>query len=111
MSELKEARVEYVVTPAILPDVSGWSLPPAFAWLARFDAGERMTFFQELLVALAAAGKSRRWQQVTDLIDAWQETAAERTDAALQQRLSAARRELVAGGGYSWEETRRELGM
>jgi uncharacterized protein YfaQ (DUF2300 family) len=110
MAKLKEVRAQYQVLHPPQVGVT-WAWPDTLAWLGAFDADEQAVFIKDLVTTVASASKNGRWKQVADLLDAWKETANERNDRDLQQRLRDARHELAAGGGYSWDEVRRDLAM
>jgi len=105
MTELKETITAYAVESSL------FQLPSALAWLQEFDAEERGEFLQEILASLAVATTTGRWNQVAEVVDAWQETAYERADPDLQARLESARRELAEGEAHSWKTVKEELAL
>jgi hypothetical protein len=56
-------------------DVSVFPVPVHFDWLRHLDAGGVSTFFVELLDAIQQSSKTGRWDEVENMISAWEETA------------------------------------
>ncbi|GEM_PF-1411722 len=97
--------------PQIQGQLSQFALPSSFVWLQHFTAAELAEFFQELLEALSQSAQAQDWSTVTEVLEAWKDTANLKADPLVVNQVAQGLAELKAGQGESWVNLREELGL
>lgn len=82
-----------------------------FEWMRHFDSVEKAEFLLELFSTVKDAEEHSDWEQVTELLDEWRETANINADTYVVEAIEQAKKEFTDGEGISWNNLRRELDL
>ena len=81
-------------------------------WLKWLETEELVEFFAELLKLVTQISEDKKdAETLSTFLDEWRETALINSEPEVLADIAEAQQELAAGGGKSWSQIKKEIGL
>ena len=81
-------------------------------WLKWLETDELVEFFAELLKLVTHISEGKKDAETLSIfLDEWRETALINSEPEVLADIAEAQQELAAGGGKTWDQIKKEIGL